>query len=58
MSSVSRSSLLPSGATAAKTNASPNAGSGAYSAEDFAAGTYTYSFTCGSTTARGTFTIG
>ena len=43
---------------AAKTNASPNAGSGAYSAADFAAGTYTYSFTCGSTTARGTFTIG
>ncbi len=42
---------------AAKTNASPNAGSGAYSAEDFASGTYTYAFTCGSTTARGTFVV-
>ena len=43
---------------AAGTNEDTNSGTGTYVAKDFAAGTYSYTFTCGTNSVTGTFTVG
>lgn len=42
---------------AAATNNDANFGTGLYASKDFESGEYSYTFTCGTTSTRGTFTV-